>query len=110
MCIRDRRVILIGTAVFAMLWALARACVQAVTIDEAVTYINFVRPAFPSHWIPLANNHILNSILMRVFTSVFGASHLTVRSGALAGAAVYICAAYFLCRLISRDFLLRWCL
>jgi hypothetical protein len=93
-----------------MLWALARACVQAVTIDEAVTYMNFVRLPFPSHWEPNANNHILNSILMRVFTSIFGASHLTVRSGALVGAGVYIAAAYFLCRLISRDFLLRWCL
>ena len=105
-----QRVILIGTAVFAMLWVLARACVQTITVDEAVTYMNFVRPPFPSHWRPHANNHILNSMLMRVFTSVFGSSHLTVRSGALVGAAVYISAAYLLCRLISRDFLLRWCL
>jgi hypothetical protein len=105
-----QRVILIGTAVFAMLWVLARACVQTITVDEAVTYMNFVRLPFPSHWVPHANNHLLNSILMRVFTSVFGTSHLTVRSGALVGAAVYISAVYFLCKLISRDFLLRWCL
>ncbi len=105
-----QRVILIATAAFAMLWALARACVQAVTMDEAVTYMAFVRPPLPHQWDPNANNHILNSILMRFFTSVFGISPLTVRSGALIGAAVYICAAYFLCRLVSRDFWLRWCL
>ena len=30
--------ILPGTAIFALLWAVARACVQSITIDEADTY------------------------------------------------------------------------
>ncbi len=96
------------TAVFAMLWVIGRACVQSITIDEADTYLMWVARPDPSHWTPAANNHVLNSLLMRLFTSVFGLSHLTVRAPALIGAVIYIFAAYFLCLLITRDRLLEW--
>ena len=84
--------LLIGTGVFALLWVVARASVQSLTIDEADTYLSWVRPAWPSHWSAYANNHVLNSMLMRLFTSIFGASALTLRLPALIGAAaVYRC-------------------
>jgi hypothetical protein len=67
--------ILPGTAIFALLWAIARACVQSITIDEADTYLVWVARHDPSHWQGASNNHILNSLLMRLFTSVFGVSH-----------------------------------
>ena len=101
------RWILLGLATFAMAWAVVRARVQAMTIDEAVTYINFVLPKEPTFWTPHANNHILNSVLMRIFTGAFGTSHLTARSGALVGAAVFIVASYFLTALVNQGFLLR---
>lgn len=101
------RRILIGLAAFAMVWAIVRAQVQAITIDEAVTYTNFVLPAeFPfleAH----ANNHVLNSILAWGFTRAFGTSTLIARAGALIGAAIYIVASYFLSILIAEGFLLR---
>lgn len=90
-----------------MVWAIVRAHVQAITIDEAVTYTNFVRPADPAFWTAHANNHVLNSILAWCFTRAFGTSNLVARSGALIGAAIYITAAYFLCVLIAERFLLR---
>ena len=102
-----QRRILIGLAALAMAWAIVRAHVQAITIDEAVTYINFIRPAEPNFWTAHANNHLLNSILAWCFTRVFGPSNLVARSGALIGAAIYIAAAYFLCVLIAERFLLR---
>jgi hypothetical protein len=102
----ERR-ILLGLAAFAMVWAIVRARVQAITIDEAVTYTNFVLPRDSTFWTPHANNHILNSVLMRIFTGIFGTSHLTVRSGALIGAAVFILASYFLSALVNQGFLLR---
>ena len=102
-----QRAILIGLAVCAMAWAIVRAQVQAITIDEAVTYTNFVLPAEPAFWTAHANNHLLNSILAWGFTRIFGASHLTVRSGALIGAAIYIWASYFLSTLIQQSFLPR---
>jgi hypothetical protein len=102
-----QRGILIGIAAFAMAWAIVRAHVQAITIDEAVTYTNFVRPTQPAFWTAHANNHLLNSILEWSFTRAFGTSNLVARSGALIGAAIYIVASYFLCVLIAERFLLR---
>lgn len=99
---------LIGTGVFALLWTVARACVQSVTIDEADTYLAFVGPHGPTQWTGSANNHVLNSLLMRLATSIFGASAITLRLPALIGAALYIGAAYCLVRLISERHLLQW--
>ncbi len=90
-----------------MVWAIVRAHVQAITIDEAVTYTNFIRPAEPNFLAAHANNHVLNSILAWCFARAFGPSNLVARSGALIGAAIYIAAAYFLCVLIAERFLLR---
>jgi hypothetical protein len=96
------------TAIFALLWAIARACVQSITIDEADTYHFWVAPHDPTHWQAASNNHVLNSLLMRLFTSVFGVSHLTVRAPALLGAAFYIFAALLLCRKVTPGLGLRW--
>ena len=100
--------LLIGTGVFAMLWTLARACVQSVTIDEADTYLSYASPAGPTHWSPSANNQVLNSLLMRLTTSIFGPSALTLRIPALIGAALYIAAAYCLVRLLTPRRTLQW--
>jgi hypothetical protein len=96
------------TATFALLWAVARASVQSITIDEADTYHFWVAPHDPSHWQAASNNHVLNSLLMRLFTSVFGVSHLSVRAPALLGAALYILAAYLLCRKLTPGLRLQW--
>ena len=101
---------LIGTAVFAMLWTVARAAVQSVTIDEADTYLSFVAPPAPRQWIASANNHVLHTLLMRLATAIFGATPFTLRIAALIGAALYIGAAYWLVRLISPRRLLQWAL
>jgi hypothetical protein len=87
---------LIGSAVFAFLWTVARASIQSVTIDEADTYLQWVSPADPAHWGANANNHVLNSLLMRLVTSIFGGSAITLRAPALVGAALYIGAVYCL--------------
>jgi hypothetical protein len=102
--------LLIGTGVFALLWVVARACVQSITIDEADTYLTYVARPGLSSWDPGSNNHVLNSLLMRLFTSIFGASVFTLRLPALLGAAWYIVAVYCLVRLISRRRLLAWAL
>ena len=102
--------LLTGTALFAWLWVLARASVQSITIDEADTYMAYVGPAGPTHWTAHSNNHVLNSLLMRLVTSIFGASAITLRAPALIGAALYIGAVYCLVRLISRRRMLQWAL
>jgi len=101
---------LVCAGAFAWLWIVARACVQSITIDEADTYLEFVAPRYPFHWAAAANNHVLNSALMRLSTSLLGASALTLRLPALLGAALYIAAVYFLVRLISGPLVLQWAL
>jgi hypothetical protein len=102
--------LLIGTGAFVLLWTVARACVQSVIIDEADTFLAYVAPHGPTHWKGSANNHVLNSLLMRLTTSIFGASAITLRLPALIGAALYIGAVYCLVRLISGRRLLPWAL
>jgi hypothetical protein len=93
---------LLIAALFAFLWAVARARVQSINMDEADTYLTWVGRVQPFQWYSAANNHFLNSALMRVFTSVFGLSPLTVRMPALLGAAIYIGICFYSCRLIYR--------
>jgi hypothetical protein len=95
-------------AVSAMLWAVARASVQSITMDEADTYLSFVGRPAPFHWWAFPNNHILNSALMRMFTLIFGVSHLTVRLPALIGGAIYIGVCWYLCVLLPARFALRF--
>ena len=99
---------LVWTALFAVFWAIARAAAQAVTIDEANTYLAFAGVSWPGQWYPAANNHVLNTVLMRLATSVLGLSHLTVRAPALLGAVIYIAAAYCLTKLITHHLKLEW--
>ncbi len=101
---------LAGTAACAFLCVLARAAIQSITIDEADTYLDFASGPAPSHWQAAANNHVLNSLLMRLSTTLFGVSELTVRMPALLGAAIYIWAALTLARLLPAGRWLRWCL
>lgn len=101
---------LIYTALFAMFWVIARACRQSITIDEADSYHFWVSRFDPSHWEAASNNHVLNSMLERLVTGIFGVSHLTVRAPALLGAAIYILAALYLCKVITIDKLLQWTL
>jgi hypothetical protein len=102
--------IMLVTALCALAWAIARAASQSITIDEANTYIGFVYSHYPLQWWVGTNNHLLNSLLMRLVTSVFGTSQLTVRVPALIGAGIYIAACYRLCALVSRSLAVQWSL
>jgi hypothetical protein len=101
---------LFATAACAFAWLVARACIQSITIDEADTYLAFVGRSYPSQWEAAANNHVLNSLLMRLSTALFGLSHLSMRLPALVGAAVYIVSALVLVTALTCKRLLRWAL
>jgi hypothetical protein len=95
-------------AAFALVWSILRAVRQAITLDEADTYLWFASREAKFIWYPFPNNHLLNSLLMWLCTRVFGVSALTVRLPALLGAALYISVAYFLCRAITGRFALQF--
>ena len=96
-------IVLIVLACFALAWVVARACVQSVTIDEADSYLGFVTSDWRTQWYPSSGNHVLNTILMRIFTSVFGLSHLTLRGGAITGSVIYVAAVYAIAVRFARD-------
>ena len=95
------------SAVFAMVVIACRACIQSITIDEADTWLAYAGRSSPSHWEAGSNNHVLNSMLIRLFTTVFGLHHLTMRMPALIGAGLYIVAATYLVSAISEHVSLR---
>ncbi len=97
-----------GTALAAIIWVAIRAHVQAITIDEADTYLFWVGRPDAVYWSGGANNHVLNSLLIRLLTSIFGLSHLTVRGPALFGAVLYVGSAFALCTALFRPPILRW--
>jgi 4-amino-4-deoxy-L-arabinose transferase-like glycosyltransferase len=92
-------------ALFAVVWAVIRASVQSITIDEIDTYNWFV--ASSDVWHPYSNNHILNTLLMWITTHAFGNSILAIRAPSLLGACLYVYVCYFLCRSITKDLFLQ---
>jgi hypothetical protein len=92
-------------ALFAVAWAVIRAAVQSITVDEADTYFWFV--AKSEVWHPYSNNHILNSLLMWITTHAFGNSILAIRAPALLGGCLYVAICYFLCRAITDQLILQ---
>jgi hypothetical protein len=99
-----QRSALILAALFAVVWAIVRAMRQAVTLDEAYTYLYFVATPLKTVLSSSPNNHVLNTLLMRIVTNAFGASALVVRLPALLGGILYILTSYFLCRTMTGRF------
>ena len=90
-----------------MFWLIHRAEVQSITIDEANSFRVFAQAGHYSIWQPLSNNHVLNSILMRLLNWLFGISQFTARGPALFGGFVYIAASYSLCVSLTGQWMLR---
>ena len=81
-----------------------RAFTQSFVFDEALTWEHYILgPASAIFHYFDANHHFLNSLLMRVSTSVFGVSEWSMRLPALAGAALYFTACYRLTRTAFGD-------
>jgi len=82
------------------LWCVCvyRAVTQSVVHDEAFTFELYL--ARGTRWIFKyydANNHFLNTLLMRATVRVFGVHEWSLRLPALAGAGLYFAAVYRLC-------------
>jgi len=102
---QDRLLILGGF--FVIVWAVVRALVQSITIDEAFTYTFYAARPIRVVFDPGSTNHLLNSLLMWFTTRAFGTSNITVRLPALLGAVLYVSVCYFLCKGITSKFSLR---
>jgi hypothetical protein len=84
-----RLTLLLLLGVFAL--CVYRAATQAIVIDEAYTYTNFVAPPFSKVMTTYnTNDHLPNSLLAMLTTRVFGLSELTLRIPTLLCCLLYL--------------------
>lgn len=92
------------------LYALIRAFTLSITHDEAITaiyhavlpYLDIIKFTGP---IP-SNNHLLNTILVKFFVSIFGLTEFVVRIPALVGCTLYLIGSYKLLKLFFKKYFL----
>lgn len=76
-----------------------RAAMQSITPPEAATYNRFVGPPLRDALaLTTANNHVINTLLARISTSIFHLTDLSLRLPSLLGGALYFWAVYRLAR------------
>lgn len=87
--------ILLGTA---FLYTVLRAWSLPITHDEALTYLSHARGSFFDIFFYThrfkPNNHLLNTLLVKVSVNTFGLSELSIRLPALLGHALYLAGIY----------------
>lgn len=92
--------------ILAFIYILLRAYYLSITFDEATTCLNYVAKSYIGIFTEesMANNHFLNTVLIKFFTSVFGISELVVRIPALFGASLYLVSTYYISKLLFRKY------
>ena len=88
----------------AFIYVLLRAYCLSITYDEAVTYLNYATKSYIGIFTEesTANNHFINTVLIKFFTGIFGVSEFVVRIPALIGASLYLASAYSISKLLFR--------
>jgi hypothetical protein len=95
----------------------AYCCIRAfsvsIYVDEAQTYMVHSKLLFfqiitynSPTWSELANNHLLNTLLVKMFVSLFGVSEFVIRIPALMGTAFYLFGIFKILKLFLRRFYL----
>ena len=88
--------------IFAFIYVLLRAYYLSITYDEALTYLSYSIKSYIGIFTEesMANNHFLNTVLIKFFTGIFGVSEFVVRIPALIGASIYLASAYYISKLL----------
>ncbi|HVS00130.1 MAG TPA: hypothetical protein VMW27_26120 [Thermoanaerobaculia bacterium] len=86
----------------ALLYTLTRAAVLSFTHDESLTYLHYVLEpldvTLESSGFSPANNHLLNSLLMRAGAWLVGPREIALRFHSWLGHVLYVSAAFLLAR------------
>ena len=92
-------IVIISILIFAFTYEFYRALTFSITHDEAYTYLYCINPAnFEDIYVP--NNHLLNTILVKVFTFLFGNFEIIVRLPALIGFFLFLLGVYKISKLL----------
>jgi hypothetical protein len=87
-------IVIIITGILLFCYTAFRAMLLSITWDEAYTYIEFARNGkviLESYDLMSANNHLLNTWLMILFTKAFGVSEFVMRMPVLITYVLYLC-------------------
>lgn len=107
------RYIFISLSVIALAYVLACAIHIPLTVDEAWTYIEFVSASTISNVVnmdhPVANNHIFNSLLTKLFAGLSN-SELSLRMPNILALMLYSFSAYSISQRLSANRWLQLCL
>jgi hypothetical protein len=104
---RQADIILAGLTVSLLIYTAIRAALLSITWDEAYTYIEFARNGkvfLEKYDMMSANNHILNTWLVMVFTKLFGLSEFVMRIPSLFSHLLFL---FFSARLLN-NFENKW--
>src|SRR4030042_6194995 len=100
--------IVIGIAAIIFSYTCIRSILLSIVNDEAVTYFFFVSIPIKDIYLlnapdaHLANNHLLNTLLIKLFTNFLGNYEFVLRIPALLGHVLYMSAVYRILRLFLR--------
>ena len=83
-----------------------RASVQTIAHDEALSFVWFLDGGV-YHLLQFnSTNHVLFTLISKVFVKVLGVSELSLRAPSVIGSAAYLLTLYLLCQKIFGDGLL----
>ncbi len=103
---RKTNLLLIAMAVAFLMYVLLRAWFIPVTVDESSTAITHVpRGVFDTLFFKRdanPNNHILNTLLIKLLTGIWNWHPMVLRMPVLIGAVLYAWASILLCQRLSR--------
>src|SRR5580704_7068382 len=86
-----------------------RAAVQSITVDEATTYLSYVRGNWASIWTNYdANNHILYSILAQLSVRAFHISEFSLRLPTVIAGLFFIIGIHRVLELTVDSRVIRW--
>src|ERR1700688_601187 len=83
-----------------------RACVQPIAHDEALTFVWFLDGGVYKLLQFNSTNHVLFTLISKVFVKVFDLNELSIRAPSVIGSAAYLLTLYLLCQKIFGDGLL----
>jgi hypothetical protein len=88
--------------ILAFIYIILRAYYLSITYDEAYTYLMYATKSYFGIFSEgsIANNHFLNTVLIKFFVGIFGVSEFVVRIPALIGASIYLISAYYISKLL----------
>lgn len=96
-------IILIGAFLF---YAGGRAYLLSITHDEALTFLSHASRSFGDIFkdtgLFKSNNHLINTVLIKIFVNIFGLSEFVVRIPALLGFALYLVSSLKILRLFLK--------